>query len=94
MVPDGIPTSLGAGIFAQLAAGIFPSIEEAQRRMCLPFRTVLPQPAQAAVYERLYPLYRSVYFAFGSDSAAAEPPHKVLATLRDIAAQVRSSPVH
>ena len=35
LVPDGIPTSLGSGIFALLAAGAFSSVEEAQAKMCL-----------------------------------------------------------
>ena len=43
LVPDGVPTSLGSGIFALVAAGVYPSIEEAQKNMCLPFRTYSPQ---------------------------------------------------
>ena len=39
LVPDGIPTSLGSGIFALLAAGAFRSVEEAQAKMCLPHKT-------------------------------------------------------
>ena len=38
LVSDGVPTSLGAGIFALLAAGAFPSVEAAQQQLCLPFR--------------------------------------------------------
>ncbi|MBV8632062.1 MAG: ribulokinase, partial [Silvibacterium sp.] len=37
LVPDGIPTSLGSGIFALLAADAFPSIEAAQDAMCLKY---------------------------------------------------------
>ena len=42
LVPAGIPTSLGSGIFALLAAGAYKTIEEAQDAVCLPFRTVEP----------------------------------------------------
>ncbi len=40
LVPEGVPTSLGSGIFALLAAGVYKTIEEAQAAVCLPFRTV------------------------------------------------------
>jgi L-ribulokinase len=89
LVPDGIPTSIGSGIFAQLATGIFPSIEEAQRRMCLPHKSYLPKPENVAVYEQLYQLYRSVYFAFGDESAPSANLAKVLPKLREIAADSR-----
>jgi L-ribulokinase len=60
LVPDGIPTSLGSGIFAFLAAGAFSSIEEAQAKLCLHFKTYQPQSEAVAIYENLYPLYRKV----------------------------------
>jgi L-ribulokinase len=72
VVPDGIPTSLGSGIFAMLAAGVFPSIEAAQQKLCLPFRTFHPQPDAVAVYERLYGHFRSLYHSFGSGGSV--PP--------------------
>jgi L-ribulokinase len=65
LVPDGIPTSLGSGIFAFLAAGAFGSVEEAQEKMCLPHKTYQPELQVVRVYEELYQLYRKVYFAFG-----------------------------
>ena len=43
LVPAGIPTSLGSGIFALLAAGSFQTIEEAQAAVCLPLRTIHTQ---------------------------------------------------
>ena len=91
LVPAGIPTSLGSGIFALLAAGAYKSIEEAQAAVCLPLRTVEPDAKSAAVYERLYPLYRDVYFAMGSRDAAPMALGKVLPELRKIAAEVRKS---
>lgn len=86
LVPDGVPTSLGSGIFALLAAGAFSSIEEAQAKVCLPFRTFAPQPAAHATFNKLYQLYRRVYFALGTRSAQAEPLGDVLPELRKIAA--------
>ena len=44
--------------------------------MCLPLRTIEPDPKAAAVYEQLYPLYRDVYFALGrrdADTRGAGP---------------------
>jgi L-ribulokinase len=71
LVPDGIPTSLGSGIFALLAAGAFSSVQEAQARMCLAYKTYQPQAAAVRVYEELYQLYRRVYFAFGRKGGPA-----------------------
>src|SRR5271165_4536983 len=51
LVPSGVPTSLGSGIFAMCAAGAFATIEEAQKAMCLPDTTYQPEPAAVAVYE-------------------------------------------
>ncbi len=89
LVPAGIPTSLGSGIFALLAAGAYKTVEEAQAAVCLPFRTVAPDPQSAAVYEQLYPLYRDVYFALGIRDAAPAALGAVLPDLRKIAAEVR-----
>jgi L-ribulokinase len=91
LVPSGIPTSLGSGIFALLAAGAYASIEEAQAAVCLPLRTVEPDAKQAAVYERLYQLYRAVYFALGTRDAASVALGAVLPELRKIAAQARQT---
>jgi L-ribulokinase len=89
LVPSAPPTSIGSGIFAQLAAGIFPSIESAQQKMCPEHRVFLPDPKSAAVYEKLYPLYRRVYFAFGDDNVTAQLGD-ILRSLREIAAEVRA----
>jgi len=89
LVPAGIPTSLGSGIFALLAAGAYRTIEEAQAAVCLPLRTVEPDAKQAAVYEGIYRLYRDVYFALGTRDAAAVALGRVLPELRRIAAGVR-----
>ncbi|MFT4111298.1 ribulokinase [Silvibacterium sp.] len=93
LVPDGVPTSLGSAIIAFVAAGVFPSIRAAQERLCLNFRTYTPRPEAVAVYEALYPLFREVYFSFGSSSAPAIPLGKVLPELRFIASSTRRVPL-
>ena len=90
LVPDGTPTSLGSGIFALLAASAFKTIEEAQERVCLPYRTYAPEPAAVAMYDQLYPLFRRAYFALGQPGAKAEPLGMLLPELRRISALARS----
>ena len=87
LVPAGVPTSLGSGIFALLAARAFPTVEAAQDALCLKFTTIAPDPAAAAVYQRLYALYKKTYFALGTRSAPAASLGDVLPELRRIAAQ-------
>jgi L-ribulokinase len=91
LVPAGIPTSLGSGIFALLAAGAYKTIEEAQAAVCLPLRTVEPNPKAALVYEQLYRHYRDVYFALGKRNAGPAALGSVLPDLRKIAAEVRKA---
>ncbi len=92
LVPAGIPTSLGSGIFALLAAGAYKTIEEAQAAVCLPLRTVEPDAKQAAVYQRLYRHYRDVYFAMGKRDASPAALGRVLPELRQIAAGAMKAP--
>ena len=87
LVPDGVPTSLGSGIMAFLAAGTYPSLEAAQNALCLPHKTYEPDRKAVAIYERLHPLYRDVYFALGQKDAAVVPLGRVLPELRKIAAR-------
>ncbi|HEX4156577.1 MAG TPA: ribulokinase [Acidobacteriaceae bacterium] len=91
LVPDSPPTSIGSGIFAQMAAGIFSSIEEAQRKMCPGHKTYTPETKAAAVYEELYGLYKDVYFALGDEGAQPRKLSAVLPRVREIAAEVRQS---
>jgi L-ribulokinase len=89
LVPESTPTSIGSGIFAQLAAGIFATVEEAQERMCPGYRVYTPEAEAVETYEQLYRLYKDVYFAFGDENT---PPVKlagVLEKLRQVAAKVR-----
>jgi L-ribulokinase len=65
LVPSGKVTGLGSAIFAFLAAGVFPSIEEAQQKVCPAYTIYNPQPETQPVYRDLYDLYRKIYFEFG-----------------------------
>ena len=89
LVPSGVPTSLGSGIFALLAAGVYPTIEAAQEAVCLPLRIVEPQPEAAEVYEQLFAHYQRAYFALGSPQSAPAALGEILPALRRIAAQAR-----
>jgi L-ribulokinase len=85
LVPSGLPTSLGSSIFAFMAAGAFPTIETAQSALCPSHKTIEPEPHARAVYERLYPLYRKLYFGLGTRSANPVALGDVLPELRRIA---------
>jgi L-ribulokinase len=89
LVPGGDVTSLGSAIFAFLAAGTFKSIEAAQTALCPKHKIVEPQPAQAAVYAELYPLYRKLYFSLGQRQSPAVGIGEILPELRQIAAKAR-----
>ncbi|MGA8109853.1 MAG: FGGY-family carbohydrate kinase, partial [Acidobacteriaceae bacterium] len=90
LVPSDVPTSLGSGIFAMLAAQAVPSIEAAQEKLCPGHRIFQPQPQAHAVYQKLYPLYRKTYFALGTPNAAAVQLGDILPELRKIATEVRA----
>jgi len=89
LVPEGDVTSLGSAIMAFMAAGAFDTIEQAQQALCPPFRTIAPDARANAAYERLYPLYRKLYFGFGGPGAEAVAIGDVLPVLRRLAAEVR-----
>ncbi|MBA3975392.1 MAG: ribulokinase [Candidatus Solibacter sp.] len=91
LVPESDVTSLGSAIFAFLAAGAFKTVEEAQAALCPNYRVVEPDPKQAAVYARLYPLYRKLYFGLGQKGSDAAAIGDILPALRNIAAEARSS---
>ncbi|MBC7353713.1 MAG: ribulokinase, partial [Thermogutta sp.] len=58
--------ALGAAIFGAVVGGAYKSVEQAQRRMTGVKPTVYrPRKAAAAVYARLYKLYRKLHDAFG-----------------------------
>ncbi|MGB6484481.1 MAG: ribulokinase [Candidatus Acidiferrales bacterium] len=66
LVPSRKVTSLGSAIFAFLAAGTFKTIEEGQQKVCPPHIAYHPQADAEKVYDRLYAMYRRLYFDFGS----------------------------
>ena len=89
LVPDGVPTSLGSGIFALVAAGEFPSIEAAQNAMCLQYKVYEPESAANEIYQQLFALYRKLYFAFGKRDSEAASLGDVLPELRRLATLAR-----
>jgi L-ribulokinase len=91
LVPSDIPTSLGSGIFAMLAAGAFPTIEAAQEKLCPKHTVFQPRPENRETCEKLYALYRKTYFALGTRSAEPAALGDVLPELRKIAAEVRAT---
>jgi L-ribulokinase len=90
LVPKEEATSLGAAIFAFLAAGVFPTIESAQEALSPQYDIIAPRPAANAVYEKLYELFHPLYFGFGQPEGAAIKVGEVLPKLREIAATSRS----
>jgi L-ribulokinase len=84
LVPEGDVTSLGSVIIAFLAAGDFATIEEAQDALCPPFAVFTPQADEAAMYDRLFPLFRDAYFALGSADAEAAKLGRILPELKNI----------
>ncbi len=89
LVPETEVTSLGAAIFALLAAGEFANIEEAQAKLCPRYRIVRPDPREAAVYEEMYGIYKKLYFGFGQSGAGKSELGDVLPSLRKIASASR-----
>ena len=65
LVPNKKVTSLGSAIFAFCAANAFVSIEEAQSKICPPHIVYKPQPEAKTIYDRLYGLYKRLYFDLG-----------------------------
>lgn len=89
LVPEQEVTSLGSAIFAFLAAGIFETVEQAQQALCPAHRTVEPDTEAAAMYERLYGIYKALYFGFGRPDSGPVQLGAVLPELRAIAAASR-----
>ncbi|HZP00292.1 MAG TPA: ribulokinase [Terriglobia bacterium] len=89
LVPAKSVVSLGSAIFAFLAAGAFKSVEEAQDKICPPFRVFQPDRAAQQIYDELYPLYRDLYFALGEPGK--NHLARVLPTLIRIAESTREN---
>ena len=71
LVPAGIPTSLGSGIFALLAAGAYKTIEEAQAAVCLPLRTVEPDREVGSGLRAALPALSRCVFCAGNARCGA-----------------------
>jgi L-ribulokinase len=91
LVPEGDVTSLGSAIMAFMAAGAFPSIEDAQQALCPRYRTIEPDARETGSCEQLFALYRRLYFALGDPGSEAVAIGDVLPVLRKLAAQVRQT---
>lgn len=68
-VPDRSPTGVGACIFAAIAAGAYETIPQAQSVMCPGTRVFTPRGDRKQAYDRLYGLFRDVYFGFGEGTS-------------------------
>ena len=88
LVPEDSVTSLGSSIMAFLAAGTFDSIDDAQKALCPSYRVIEPDPREHATYEKLYAIYKELYFALGNPDSAAVRIGTVLPELRRIASEV------
>ena len=89
LVPSSKVTGIGSAIFAFQAAGTFSTIEEAQKKVCPSHTIFVPQISQRESYNRLYGLYRQVYFGFGQ-SAPGNEFGNILPDLIGIARQNRA----
>src|SRR5215471_771991 len=69
LVPAGSVVSLGSAIFAFLAAGVFPTIEQAQDKICPKYRTFQPDGSAKRIYDQLYGLFSRIYFTFGQQDS-------------------------
>jgi L-ribulokinase len=70
LVPSSKVTGIGSAIFAFLAAGTFPTIDEAQKHVCPSYTTFTPESDEKKTYDELYSLYHRVYFGFGKPDQA------------------------
>ena len=78
--------ALGSAIAGAVAAGAFATFAQATDAMtALHPRVFAPDPAAQAIYDRLYPLYRSIHDAFGVPRTQSDLSGvmKDLLTLRD-----------
>ncbi|MDA2925367.1 ribulokinase, partial [Acidobacteria bacterium AH-259-L09] len=90
LVPEEEVTSLGSAIFALMAARVFSTIEEAQQALCPKYRSIYPDAEAGPVYEKLFPLYKKLYFGLGRRESAATSIGDVLPALKNIATEARA----
>lgn len=65
LIPAADTTSLGAAIFAFLAAGAFKSVEEAQSALSPGYRVIEPRSEDVRIYEDLFARFNELYFTLG-----------------------------
>src|ERR1700674_643333 len=70
LVPSGNVVSLGSAIFAFLAAGVFKTVEEAQDKICPPYKVFQPEVSAKGIYDKLHGFYSNISFAFGRPQSA------------------------
>lgn len=74
--------ALGSAIFGAVAGGVYENVPRAQRKMVPPpKRIVEPNRDEAAVYRRLYEIYRRLHDAFGPRQGSLASVMKELAAL-------------
>lgn len=61
--------ALGVAILAGVGAGVFASVEEGCVALIQPKRIERPNPANVAIYDRAYPLFRQLYIDLKEDFA-------------------------
>lgn len=93
-VPIEVPASpavgVGSCIFASVAAGVFATVDQAQKRLCPPTRTYNPRPQHSETYQKLLPIFTKLYQGFGAN--AIVDLSDVLPTLRGFRVQVEAVP--
>ncbi|MGI8714371.1 MAG: ribulokinase [Solirubrobacteraceae bacterium] len=83
-VPDsGLIPARGAALFGAVAAGVYDGIRDAIAATApADARVYEPQPAATAIYDRVYPIYRSLYELLGRSEVALLHGLKRIATER------------
>ena len=66
---------------------MFHTIGSAQQALCPEYKTFTPDTGAHAVYERLFPTYRSLYFSMGEPTSKPVAIGAILPALREIAAR-------
>ena len=66
-------TALGTAVWGAVAAGCYPTLEEASAKMKLPIaKTYYPDPARVTAYEKLYSRYVELYDYFARENNVME----------------------
>lgn len=71
-VPSSDPTSIGAAVFAFLAAGTFKDVESAQAALCPKYREIEPKKHDVRIYEHLFDQFRELYFRLGQGNPLSD----------------------